>query len=229
MWTQAPFTAGDFVVVQDRPGDDSVSCNFAAEVVACSWSATGLLNLTLKKKIVSDMDAGPFVFTGPDLELTIDHALVTLAFDNSVYVDQYKVLYGHPDMRWGERQFFVRAKHSQCGDMMFGRIVLINNSRFTFGGVVAAAKRKQWDCCLLPCDRQSGIPIKLLMIPLTKSVTVSPEMPPKFGSDEDIKFLISELKRPLATPIAPRPPNPQPVVRSPKPPASGRIRKQIGE
>ena len=135
-----PFRPGDYIVINDVAGDecddpdrDRVSTNYVAVVVQFSWSG--------------DRSGGPFSFSSPDVDITVSgRASATHAFQNELYVDQYKVLYGHSDMRFGELQYFVRVKHSHCGDLMFGRIVMVNGARFVFGGILASAqtKRKYW-------------------------------------------------------------------------------------
>jgi hypothetical protein len=172
---QIQFATGDVIIVSSSTGD--VTTSFAAEVIACQRS-TDLerLVLTYRRK-TSGTAFGPLHFDSPEASLFLppigghDSLSVSLAVQNTLSVDQYKIMYGHPDLRYQGSQYFVRVNHSQCGDLILGSVCTLNGSRYIFAGAVADIKKKA-HCLLFPEASRSnaGASRKLVRVPLTKAV-----------------------------------------------------------
>ena len=191
-----------------------VTTSYAAEVVESKLlTDTRTLALTMRCKSPSSGQYGPLKFDSPTVcvSVSLDHHIdrddatddkspevsVCLAMQNSLALDQYKVVYGHRDMRWYGCQYYVRVKHSQCGDLMLGSTCVLNAGRYTFAGAVDTStsstnKRKGALHCLLLPERSSHVSSsqrRLIKIPLTKVVSTNGV---ELCAEDDIK-VIQEL------------------------------------
>jgi hypothetical protein len=187
------YSPGDIVVVTDSI-DDGCSSSFAAEVVSATPES-----LTVKRKGDDDSLKGPLAFSGTDhVNVSGDDAIsgrVSFAMQHLLYKDQYKFLFWHPDMKIGDCQYYLRVKHTLCGDLLFGQVVELNGSDYVFGGAVDRESskpprhQKAREVLLLP-NKETSNP-KLITVPLTKDVREHPG--PKYPSAETLSQLLALL------------------------------------
>ena len=175
------FEQGDLVTVKPEDG----SGRFSARVLAATDDET----LTISRKTEGDDARGPLSYSSEPFKIVASSA--TLLLKNEVYKDQFKYLYGEADLQLKGMQYFVRVRHSDCGDMMFGKVVTIDAVPYIFGGVVENhfKSRTAWLAVLMTRDQ-----CELMYLPLNKKISATAA----FGDEKELKILESLLTRPTA-------------------------------
>ena len=94
-------------------------------------------SIILRRKVDRGSKRGPLAFSGLDDITIANDAIserVSSAMQNSLHNDQYKLsLFGHQDMKVGDCQYYLRVKHTFCGDLMFDQLVELNGSHYIWG------------------------------------------------------------------------------------------------
>ena len=111
-----------------------------------------------------------------------------LALSNQTSIDQYKVMYGFPDLKFEDHTYHIRVKHTLYGDMLLGRLFQIDGVLHACAGVIETSSRKRKTMTVLAYAPGSAT---LELIPWGSRVNVE-DIAPKFcdvvTSKELLKF-----------------------------------------
>ncbi len=85
--------------------------------------------------------------------------------------------------------YYLRMDHSLYGDLVFGRVLVINGKRSLCSGIIEIRGKKRSSYCVLLAH--DG---KLTSVPLSKAISVKHEAQPTFCSSDESKILMEMLR-----------------------------------
>ena len=177
----ASLSAGDVIVVQPRDG-----ASFSAMVSSLSKDM-----ITVKLKTPSC--SSPFAY---QRAITLERdasTTVTLALKHLIHVDQYKEAFGHSDMKYGDRPYFLRVCHATFGELVFGRQAYLQGKPVVIAGLIGYWSRKRLGVKVLCFVEESK---SFMEVPLTKDMKLTNL---EFAPDSTLKLIVSTLKAPACS------------------------------
>jgi hypothetical protein len=118
-----------------------------------------------------------FFFDGEVLAVDVSEAenILSLGLTNQIFFDSFKRLFGNPDMTFRGAPYFLWMTHTNYGDIMFGRIINLAGTECICAGIteVRGKSRQSYNIVLMKAG-------KLVLVPLSKALSVSARNPPKF-------------------------------------------------